>query len=206
MSIVREKVVSQFHRPRGLGGRAVGWIMGTRPSNVRRNRWAVDLLDVQPTDRVLEIGFGPGVAIEAFAARTPDGVVCGVDHSDLMVRTAARRNAAAVGEDRVHLEVGEAEDLSGFAPESFDIVFTVNTMMFVADPTAQVERLRALLRPGGTIALVHQPRQEGADEESARRSGVELSALLTAAGFTDVRVETLDLRPPVVAAIGGRSG
>jgi hypothetical protein len=38
--------------------------MAHRPSNAQRNRWVVSLLDVQPTDRVLEIGFGPGIAIQ----------------------------------------------------------------------------------------------------------------------------------------------
>jgi hypothetical protein len=56
-------IVDQFHRPRGTAGRVAGWQMAHRPSNRRRNRWVVRLLDVQPTDRVLEIGFGPGLAI-----------------------------------------------------------------------------------------------------------------------------------------------
>jgi trans-aconitate methyltransferase len=62
--------------------------MATRSSNVQRNRWAVDQLAVRPTDRVLEIGFGPGVAIEALIARVTEGAVHGIDHSELMVRAA----------------------------------------------------------------------------------------------------------------------
>jgi SAM-dependent methyltransferase len=204
MSAVKDQLVSQFHHPRGLTGRAVGWILGSRPSNVRRNRWAVELLDVQPTDRILEIGFGPGVAIEAFASKATSGLVHGIDHSEVMVRMASRRNAAAVRQGRVVLEVGDAEDLARFGPASFDIAFTVNTMMLMADPAAQVDRLREVLRPGGRLALVHQPRHSGADEEASRRSGAELSSLLEGAGLRDVRVESLDLRPPVVAAIGCR--
>jgi hypothetical protein len=55
---------SQFGNPHGLGGRIAGWIMATRPSNKERSAWAIDLLDPQPDDAVLEIGYGPGVAIE----------------------------------------------------------------------------------------------------------------------------------------------
>jgi hypothetical protein len=56
---LRKAVVSQFIRPRGFGGWLAGWEMALRPSNRTRNAWAVRLLEVGPTDRVLEIGFGP---------------------------------------------------------------------------------------------------------------------------------------------------
>src|SRR6187551_3753374 len=56
-------IVGQFGHPRGAAGNVAGWVMAHRPSNRQRNRWVASLLDVQPTDRVLEIGFGPGLAI-----------------------------------------------------------------------------------------------------------------------------------------------
>ena len=56
-------VVGQAHHPRGAAGRVNAWEMAHRPSNRQRNRWVVALLAVQPADSVLEIGFGPGVAI-----------------------------------------------------------------------------------------------------------------------------------------------
>ena len=64
--IVRALVL-QFGHPRGPLGRLVGWNMATRSSNVARSRWAVDLLDLQPTDRFLEVGCGPGVALAVAA-------------------------------------------------------------------------------------------------------------------------------------------
>src|SRR5262245_27346595 len=119
---ITKTVVRQFHRPSGLLGRVAGWIMGTRDSNVTRNRWAVEQLDPAPDARILEIGFGPGVAIEAFATRVPDGHVYGLDHSDLMVRTATKRNAAAVREGRVTLRAREVTDLPDDLPP-LDLVF-----------------------------------------------------------------------------------
>jgi protein-L-isoaspartate O-methyltransferase len=55
-----------------------GWVMAHRRSNRLRDRWAVSLLDVHPTDRVLEIGFGPGVAIAELARRATGGKVYGI--------------------------------------------------------------------------------------------------------------------------------
>ncbi len=58
---VIKRLRAQAARPTGLPGRMVGWVLAHRSSNRRRNAWAVSLLDVQRDDRVLEIGFGPGV-------------------------------------------------------------------------------------------------------------------------------------------------
>src|SRR5882672_2686621 len=95
------QVVRQFRRPHGVAGRLAGWVMAHRGSNRRRNLWVVSLLDVQPTDRVLEIGFGPGLAIAELARRANRGHIYGIDHSAVMTRQASRRNAAAIGAQRV---------------------------------------------------------------------------------------------------------
>jgi ubiquinone/menaquinone biosynthesis C-methylase UbiE len=75
--------------------------MAHRVSNRRRSAWAVSLLDVQRNDRVLEIGFGAGIAIREVSARAPEGYVCGLDHSAVMVQQAAKRNAEAVRRGQV---------------------------------------------------------------------------------------------------------
>jgi hypothetical protein len=70
-----ERIRGQFRRPTGVPGRIAGGIMAHRASNRRRNAWAVSLLDVQRDDRVLEIGFGPGIAITELSATAPEGHV-----------------------------------------------------------------------------------------------------------------------------------
>src|SRR3984957_11193207 len=93
--VLDRDVIGQAHHPRGAAGRVTAWEMAHRPSNRQRIRWVVSLLDVRPADRVLEIGFGPGVAI-AELARAGAGHVYGVDHSAVMLRQASKRNAAAI--------------------------------------------------------------------------------------------------------------
>lgn len=65
-------IVGQFGHPQGTGGSVAGWVMAHRPSNRQRNSGVISLLDVQPTDRVLEIGFGPGLAIADLSRRVGD--------------------------------------------------------------------------------------------------------------------------------------
>jgi SAM-dependent methyltransferase len=179
--------------------------MAHRSSNVRRNRWVVSLLDVQPSDRILEVGFGPGIAIAALSALTPSGVVFGVDHSAVMVRVARRRNAAAVRAGRVDLSLAEADALPDFGAP-LDKIVAVNSMGFWPEPVARLKELHALLGAGGTIAVASQPRCPGATADTSAKAGQEIAARLRDAGFSPKCVETLGLDPPVVCVVATSSG
>ncbi|MGH2370537.1 MAG: class I SAM-dependent methyltransferase, partial [Chloroflexota bacterium] len=97
------RLFAQFAQPSGLLGHVAGFLMARTDAD---DRWVVELLDVQPDDRVIEIGFGPGVAIGLLAERATAGLVAGVDPSEVMVRQATRWNRAAVRAGRVELRQG----------------------------------------------------------------------------------------------------
>jgi SAM-dependent methyltransferase len=198
-AVVR-RLVGQFHRPHGPGWYVAGWVMAHRSSNIRRNRWVVSLLDVQPSDRILEVGFGPGIAIAAMSDLTPNGAVFGVDHSGVMLRIATRRNAAAIRDGRVHLRLATADALPDFGTP-LDKIVAVNSMGFWPEPVSRLKELRSLLRAGGTIAVAAQPRCPGATAETSAKAGQAVAANLRAADFSPTRVETLDLEPPVVCVL-----
>jgi ubiquinone/menaquinone biosynthesis C-methylase UbiE len=193
--------VAQFHQPTGAAGHVAGWVMGRRSSNVARNRWAVRLLDVQPTDRVIELGCGPGVAVAVLATEAIRGLVVGVDHSQVMIHQARRRNRAAIRGGRVRLVNTPVESLS-ISDGPFDAALAVNTVGMWPDPTARLREVRRLLRPGGRIALVSQPRCPGATAATSAAASDELAARLTEAGFEQLRTEMLDLDPPAACVVG----
>ncbi|KAM3098825.1 class I SAM-dependent methyltransferase [Phormidesmis sp. 146-12] len=192
---------SQFMQPRGFAGWLVGWAMALRSSNRQRNLWAVELLGVEPTDRVLEIGFGPGIAIRELSRRATQGLVCGIDHSEVMVRQATQRNLDAVQAGRVDLRCGLIEHLPAFE-EPFDRVLAVNNMGMWREPVERLKEIHRLMRPGGRIAIVSQPRCPGATAETTVAAGHEIVTRLTEAGFTRIQSDTLALKPPVVCVIG----
>jgi SAM-dependent methyltransferase len=208
---LRRTVIAQFHDPTGVGGRLAGWVMAHRRSNVSRNRWAVDLLDLGPDDRVVELGCGPGVALAAIADRVVGGVAVGVDQSAVMIDQAQRRNAAAVAGGRVELVCATVEELlpvngerlrAGTDPGPlagpFDAALAVNTVAFWDQPEARLAVLRGLMRPGGRVAVVSQPRNAGATADTTQSAGADLEALLEKAGYTGITADTLDLEPPAV--------
>ena len=193
---------AQFGRPSGVWGSIAGRIMAATPSNNDRIRWTLGLLDIKPHDRILEIGFGPGIAIALASELAPDGFVAGIDHSDVMVRQASKRNAAALRAGRVVLRQGSAGSLPSF-DGPFDKIFTINSLHFWSEPVACLQQLRAYLKPGGLMAVTLQPRSRGATDEMTRVIGEELLMNLEHAGFSECRVEVKRMHPvSVVCALG----
>jgi len=177
MNFARAVLMRMFGRPRGVLGRLGGILMA------RVNRAAaaevIGLLDVRPDDRILEVGFGPGVGIQLLARCAIDGWVAGVDQSQEMVRQAAARNAEALRSRRVDLRYGSAERLP-FPEATFDKVLAINSMQVWPDARAALKEIDRVLKPGGTVTLGFtvnsgQP-QEGVTE------------LLAAAGLAHARI------------------
>jgi SAM-dependent methyltransferase len=196
-------VVSQFGRPRGVFGSLIGYIMSHRRSNLERSDWVLSLLKVGPEDRVLEIGFGPGVVVGKVAADAAEAV--GVDHSELMAGQAARRNKELIKSGKLKLVVGSAETLTP-AIGLFDTIYSVNVVYFWKKPAAVFDRLKHLLKPGGVLLTAHMPRNPGATDEDSAKSAVQIAAWLREAGFTTITTETKRMKPvPVVAVMASLS-
>jgi SAM-dependent methyltransferase len=187
-------MVEQFGNPRGALGALAGMIMRMRPSNRERSSRVLALLGIRPDDVVLEVGFGPGLAIEGAAALATEGKVVGVDHSPLMLEQATRRNALPIAVGRVELLLGTTARVAGL-PDRFDKVFSINVFMFWRDPAAELRSLRRSMKPGGTMAVALQPRRKGASEADVHEAAAAMSSALRDAGFVDVRVEILEMSP-----------
>lgn len=175
MAGTRSVFVRMFDRPSGLPGR-IGAILMAR-LNAPVAAAVLESLEVEPSDAVLEVGFGPGVGIERAAELASSGYVAGVDVSQPMVDRARRRNADAVEAGLVDLRQGSAEDLP-FEDGAFDAAFAINTVHAWADQAAGVSEMVRVLAPGGRVALV--------STKHAGRPDEPLAALLGAAGFERV--------------------
>jgi ubiquinone/menaquinone biosynthesis C-methylase UbiE len=201
---LRKTIVAQFGNPHGFLGRIAGWIMAKRPSNRERNHWTVDSLNIQSGDRIIEIGCGPGLALEDCLVRVGDGHVVGLDHSQTMLDQARTRNAEAAREGRLDLRLGNLEDLA-VADSSFDKVCSVNVVQFFPDRAAAFRKIYSLLKPKGVAATTYMPRGKNPDRENALNMAEEVKRHMEVAGFTNIRIEELPMEPtPAVCIIGER--
>jgi ubiquinone/menaquinone biosynthesis C-methylase UbiE len=115
-----------------------------------------------------------------------------------MLAQAARRAAAALANGRLELRQGGLEALRpDDAP--FDAAMMANVAQFLPDRRSDFARIRAALRSGGRIAIVHQPRTERDKIAAADAMEAALAADLEAAGFIAVaRHRLAGLGAPVI--------
>jgi ubiquinone/menaquinone biosynthesis C-methylase UbiE len=175
MSVARSILMRMFGRPKGLLGKLGGILMARM--NYECATWVVDLLHIQPNDKVVEVGFGPGVGIQLLAGLASTGYVAGVDSSEEMVEQATERNAKT--KTSVDLRRGSVESLP-FEDNMFDKALAINSMQVWPDATAGLREIRRVLKGGARIALGFTP------YSGQPKTG--LIETLTAAGFTNPQV------------------
>ncbi|MCD5325812.1 MULTISPECIES: class I SAM-dependent methyltransferase [Pontibacillus] len=176
---------SQFSKPQGLIGKAVGWLMYKQNAGI--NKWAMSFLDIQQDDCVLEIGFGPGYCVKELCD-SYDGVrVIGLDPSEAMVEEAKRRNKKDVEGGRVRLAQGYAEESTNLH-DTIDKVLAINNITYWEDPVGTLAALREQMSEKGRVAIALQPHEKGASDETTVIIGDQIRSFLEQAGFKQVLV------------------
>jgi trans-aconitate methyltransferase len=163
-----------------------------------RIRWAVDFMDVQPADHVLEIGCGPGAAAELICSRLETGKLFAIDRSESGVDRTKRRNAAAVEAGRLTVRQIDLATLR-VPVKRLHKVFAFNVNLFwVRECGDEVALLHERVLPGGSVQLFYEATRPEQVPEIVRGA----SKALTDGGF---RVFAVDNKvPPVVGIIGRR--
>ena len=180
----------QLQHPRGIFGRALfSWMTS---KTIAHARWTADLMDVQPGDNVLEVGFGNGANIELLAQRASKGHVVGAEISETAIAMASKRNANAISEGRVQLHRTAGGALP-FDDGAFDKACTVATMYVIADPSAVFREIYRVLKPNGLAAVTFPVREKFMRFKPAQTEGfylhelADLEAAFRDAGFVQSR-------------------
>lgn len=186
---------------------------------------ALDLLDLAPGERVLELGCGTGVFLPALAADVmPSGHIVGLDHNPGFLEEARQRVVAAGLSTLVTLEEADAVRLP-FPTASFDAVHVERVLMHLEDPDAALREVRRVLKPGGRFVAAEPDsagvRTDHPDDPEAMALiaaqdlvqvrqpaiGLELNRRMARAGFVERHIEVFTQIDPdynPVAAAGDR--
>jgi ubiquinone/menaquinone biosynthesis C-methylase UbiE len=134
----------------------------TRPKAKKRTRaiptrvrWAVDSLEIQPDDHILEIGGGRGVAAALVCERLRTGKFVGLDRSATAI-------AASQDANRTHIESGKARFIKAALADAkltdrFHKIFAINVNVFWLGPEKELAVMRRLLAPKGRLYLFYEP-------------------------------------------------
>lgn len=184
---------AQLERPTGWFGRLYMAAM-LEQGNAALYDFSLGLMDVQASDRVLEIGFGGGKSLGELARLAPAGFVAGVDVSPEMVAVARKRFAALLASGRLDIRAGDLAALE-YPDAEFDKILSANTLYFWKDAPADAREILRVLKPGGRLYLAFRPREVMEKIPFLDRgvfrlySEADVRELFLGAGAADVRFE-----------------
>jgi ubiquinone/menaquinone biosynthesis C-methylase UbiE len=139
-------IAKQLAHPNGFMGAVIRSLMNRH--NARMNSFALRQLQLEPTDHVLEIGFGGGLTLPSLLDAT--AFVTGLDRSNDAVTWAKRRFSKHIDSGRADFRQGDVEELP-FQASTFHKVCTVNTVYFWTSLEAGFGEIYRVLKPRGRL-------------------------------------------------------
>lgn len=167
------------------------------------------LMDLQPSDRVLDVGCGSGWLVRRLAARVPKGSVMGIDVSDEMIRRAQLSRAGATN---IKFVQGTAEEIPA-PPGSFTKVLSVESAYYWHNPAHGMAGIFRVLEPGGSAWILINFYRDNADCHQWQMhyqipthllSAAEWQDLFTSAGFQNVSHRRIPDLSPTPEVYSGR--
>jgi cyclopropane fatty-acyl-phospholipid synthase-like methyltransferase len=184
-------ISEQFKRPKGL----FGWIAGTIMSieNRKLNQWTIQQTRVKRGDHLLEIGFGPGYAVNWVLKHFSKTTLVGVDVSKTMLELAEHKNRDLIKKRRVLLKV---DDIATFdTNRRFNKIFSVNNYTLWKKPKQSIENIYDILEYKGIVSISFQPREKGASVKRTKEVGKEIAQNFRLSGFKNVKISYKKIFP-----------
>jgi ubiquinone/menaquinone biosynthesis C-methylase UbiE len=201
-------IADQMRKPSGMLGRFIVARSMNR-TNVGISRLTIQLLNIQPADRVLDIGFGGGVTMEMMLPLAYKGLVAGIEVSDIMIKRAKKTLNNIACQGKAEVKEGAASQIP-YESNYFDKVCTINCIYFWPDPADGLKEIIRVLKPSGALVIAVYLKEEFEKYPPVAcgfniYTDEELQKLLEDAGFINIRIERWATKPYTsVFAIGSK--
>lgn len=149
-------LAQQLRKPEGDMGIMVGLRMND--GNQYMNLHTIEQLDPQANDNLLEIGMGNGFFVKEIVSKHPSIKYTGCDFSELMVLESIKNNQAFVENKQATFIHTTASELP-FDINTFDKIFTINTLYFWEEPAKDLAELKRVLKPNGQLLITIRPKE-----------------------------------------------
>jgi ubiquinone/menaquinone biosynthesis C-methylase UbiE len=146
----RNFIGQQFKRPSGWFGRFSSRIM--IKGNRNKYETLIKEMDIRPDDKLLEIGYGPGIGIDMISKLCKTCTIHGVDFSKLMYNEAKKFNKSSIEIGKVQLQYGDFLKL-GIAEDQYDKIFCLNVIYFWDELKIPFEKTLSLLKTNGIFFI-----------------------------------------------------
>lgn len=216
LTSVKNFLANQARQPSGWFGRTIAPKVFNK-ENKAMEQFGLEAMNLQSNDQVLEIGFGNGHLIGEMLPQLKDGKAYGVDLSEDMVDLALKLNKEWVDQGKLELTQGSVEALP-YEDETFDKIFTANTIYFWPQPGQNLQEIKRVLKPGSLFACgLRLKDQMQATDSSFKNSVVkrnrnifehlyeadEIQQLFEKAGFKQVKLHQKEENGENVHVISG---
>jgi ubiquinone/menaquinone biosynthesis C-methylase UbiE len=146
----RKFIATQFKRPAGLFGNFVSKMM--IKGNRNNYNTLIKDLDVQPNEKLLEIGYGPGIGLHMITGLCETCTIHGVDFSRLMYQKASKYNKLSIDKGKVQLQYGDYLKIP-IDKNQYDKIFCLNVIYFWDELDKPLVKTISLLKAGGSFYI-----------------------------------------------------
>ncbi|MBQ8935169.1 MAG: class I SAM-dependent methyltransferase [Oscillospiraceae bacterium] len=194
MKILR-KIFGNARKPEGALGKMM--VQGMNGGgHAALAKWGFEHISLIGNETVLDCGCGGGANVSRLLSMLPNGMVYGLDYSEVSVNKSKQVNAKGIQAGHCEILQGNVAKLP-FADGRFELVTAFETVYFwpgIADCFKEVCRV---MKDGGLFMIVNE--SDGKNEKSLRWTKIidgmtvytadELKETLIAAGFSKTEVD-----------------
>jgi len=145
-----QAIASQLKHPTGEKGIEIANMMNE--TNINMTRHSVQNLNIKAGNSILELGHGNAGHVEFIFEQGENLKYFGLEMSELMFQEARQINRNFVSQKQALFSLYDGNKIP-FEEDSFDKIFTVNTIYFWQEPEKLLQEIYRILRPDGNFCL-----------------------------------------------------